>query len=175
MLETVVAKITEGEVTVRGPVQPGIAFPPGQIEHHCRGAGPVDDLRLHFLQPDLGGLGFQNLVGHSGAQERYLAAGRLARAGFGSGIAQSVGHGFEGGLRHWLGGCRSPCRSRRRLKGHQAGLLAPLFGRIGLRAPFGIRRCRINRAVGQRCDPPSGDGFAHGRLRDAAMRRIGAT
>ena len=94
MLETVVAKITEGELTVRGPVQPGIAFPPGQIEHHCRGAGAVDNLGLHLFQPDLGGLGLQNLIRHPGTQERHLAAGRLARAGFGSGIAQSVGYRF---------------------------------------------------------------------------------
>ncbi len=49
-------------------VQPGIAFPPGQIEDHERGPGPVDQLGFHLFQPDLGGLGLQNLVGHPGAQ-----------------------------------------------------------------------------------------------------------
>ncbi len=37
-----------------------------QIENHRRRAGPVDDLGLHFLQPDLGGLGLQYLVRHPG-------------------------------------------------------------------------------------------------------------
>ena len=71
----------------RRPVQLGIALAPGQIEHHLRGPGTVDHLGPHLFQPDLGGLGFQNLVVHPGTQERHLAAGCLAAAGIGFCIA----------------------------------------------------------------------------------------
>jgi hypothetical protein len=33
-------------------------------------------------------------------------------------------------------------------------MVAPLLGRIGLGAPFGIRAGRVDHAVGQRRDPP---------------------
>jgi hypothetical protein len=55
-------------------VQSTVAFPPRQIEHGRHRAIPVDQIALHHLQPDLGSLGFDDLVRYAGAQEGDLTA-----------------------------------------------------------------------------------------------------
>ena len=59
----------------------------------CRLLWAVNHLGLRIFQPDLGGLGLQNLVRHPGAQERHLAASRFWAARIGSGIPQPIGYG----------------------------------------------------------------------------------